>query len=58
MKPSEAERWKLERLRAEVQKGMDDLEQGRFIEIANESDLDALFDEVKRRAAARRSRKN
>ena len=44
------ERQKLERMRAEVQKGMDDLENGRYIEISSDEDLDALFDQVDREA--------
>lgn len=53
----EDERRKLDRLRAEVQKGMDDLENGRYVEITSDEELDALFDDVKRRAAARRGNK-
>lgn len=49
----EEERLHLERLRAEVKKGMDDLEAGRYIEINGPEELGLVFDEVKRRVAAR-----
>jgi antitoxin ParD1/3/4 len=49
----EVERLQLERLRAEVQKGMDDLEAGRYLEINGPEEMSLVFDEVKRRVAAR-----
>ena len=48
------ERTKLERRRAEVQKGMDDLEDGRYTEISSEEDLDAIFVDLRRRSEALR----
>ena len=47
-----SERAKLERLRAEVQKGMDDLENGRYTEINSKEELDAFMDEIDREAEA------
>lgn len=44
---------KLECLREEVQKDMDDLEQGRYTVIRSDEDMDTLFAEVRRRAAER-----
>lgn len=49
----EEERLQLEHLRAEVKKGMDDLEAGRYLEINGPEELGLVFDEVKRRVAAR-----
>ncbi len=49
----EEERLALERLRAEVKKGMDDLEAGRYVEINGPEEMSLVFDEVKRRVAAR-----
>jgi antitoxin ParD1/3/4 len=48
----EEERLKLERLRAEVQKGVDDLENGRYVEVSNREEIDALFEKI--RSDARR----
>lgn len=45
-----AERAKLERFRAEVQKGMDDLENGRYIDINSKEELEAFMDEIGREA--------
>ncbi len=42
----EEERIQLERLRAEVKKGMDDLEAGRYVEVNSVEELDALFDKI------------
>lgn len=47
-----AERAKLERFRAEVQKGMDDLENGRYTEINSVEELEAFMDEIGREAEA------
>lgn len=49
----EEERCQLERLRADVQKGMDDLEAGRYLEVNGPEEMGLVFDEVKRRVAAR-----
>ncbi len=49
----EVERLQLEGLRAEVKKGMDDLEAGRYLEINGSEEMSLVFDEVKRRVAAR-----
>ena len=46
----EEARQKLERLRAEVQRGMDDLENGRYTEINSEEELDAFMDAIDREA--------
>lgn len=46
------ERLKLERFRAEVQKGTDDLENGRYIDVNGPEELDAFFDEIDREAEA------
>ena len=46
----EEERVQLERLRAEVKKGMDDLEAGRYIDVSGPEELDALFEEIDREA--------
>ncbi|MBX3176336.1 MAG: hypothetical protein KF886_03165 [Candidatus Hydrogenedentes bacterium] len=50
------ERTKLERLRADVQKGIEDLENGRHTEIISEEGLDALFVALRRRSVALRKR--
>lgn len=47
---AEEERAQLERLRAEVKKGMDDLEAGRYTEVNSPEELDAFLDEVDREA--------
>ena len=44
---------KLERLRVEVQKGIDDLEAGRYIEMDSEGELEAYLDTVSERGLAR-----
>ena len=44
------ERAKLERFRAEVQKGMDDLENGRYIDVHGPEGLQAFFDDINREA--------
>lgn len=44
---------KLERLRMEVQKGIDDLNAGRFIETDCDGELDAYLDTVSERGLAR-----
>ena len=49
----EEERLQLERLRAEVQKGMDDLEAGRYTEVNSPEELQALFDKVKQEVSRR-----
>lgn len=49
----EEERLKLERLRAEVKKGMDDLENGRYVEVNSPEELQALFDKIKQEANRR-----
>jgi len=46
------ERWSVERLRAEVQKGMDDLENGRYTKINSDEKQDAFMDESSREAEA------
>lgn len=46
----EEERRRLERLRAEVHKGMDDLENGRYTEINSVEELEAFMDEIGREA--------
>lgn len=46
------ERAKLERFRAEVQKGMDDLENGRYTEVNSDEELDAFLDGIDREAEA------
>ncbi len=48
----EEERLKLERFRAEVQKGTDDLENGRYIDVNGPEELEAFFDEIVREAEA------
>ncbi len=49
----EEERLQLERLRAEVKKGMDDLEAGRYTEVNSPEELQALFDKVKQEVSRR-----
>lgn len=49
----EEERLQLERLRAEVKKGMDDLEAGRYVEVNSPEELQAHFDNLKQEAASR-----
>ena len=49
----EEERLQLERLRAEVKKGMDDLEAGRYVEVNTPEELQAHFDNLKQEAALR-----
>lgn len=44
---------KLERLRAELQKALDDREHGRYIDINSEEELDAYFEEISRRGRER-----
>lgn len=44
---------KLETLRAEVQKGFDDLDEGRYTEINSDEELDAFMDGLSARAAER-----
>lgn len=46
----EEDRLKLERLRAEVRIGMDDLEAGRYVEVNSVGELDAFLDEINREA--------
>ena len=46
----EEERLNLEHLRAEVRKGMDDLEAGWYIEVNSVEELDAFLDEIDREA--------
>lgn len=41
---------KLERLRIEVQKGMDDLAAGRYVEITSEGELDEFFEGIRSEA--------
>lgn len=48
----DAERTKLERFRAEVQKGMDDLENGRYIDVHGPEGLKAFFDDINREVDA------
>ena len=48
---------KLQTLRAEIQKGFDDAEAGRFIELNSPEEIDAYVDDVYRRVRERR-RKN
>lgn len=43
---AEEERAQLERLRAEVKKGMDDLEAGRYVEVNSLEELDDFLDEI------------
>lgn len=49
----EEERLQLDRLRAEVQKGMDDLEAGRYTEVNSPEELQTHFDKLKQEAANR-----
>lgn len=49
----EEERLQLERLRAEVKKGMDDLEAGRYTEVNSPEELQALFDTIRMKANQR-----
>ncbi len=49
----EEERLQLERLRAEVKKGMDDLEAGRYTEVNSPEEMQAHFDNLKQEAANR-----
>lgn len=49
----EEERLHLERLRAEVKKGMDDLEAGRYVEVNSPEELQALFEKIRREATRR-----
>ena len=44
---------KLERLRLEVQKGIDDLQAGRYIDVDCDGELDAYLDTVTERGLAR-----
>ncbi len=44
---------KLEHLRAELQKGLDDLEAGRYVELSTEEDFRAMSDDVRRRGRER-----
>lgn len=48
----EEEQRQLERLRAEVKIGMDDLENGRYIDVHGPEELDAFFDDIDREAEA------
>ena len=43
-------------LRAEVQKGMDAIEEGRYIELNSKEDIDAYFEDMKRRNLERWAR--
>ncbi|CAN5342655.1 MAG: ribbon-helix-helix domain-containing protein [Nocardioides sp.] len=49
---------KLETLRSEVQKGFDDLNEGRYTEINSEEELHAHFAELSARASARVAERN
>lgn len=49
----EEEHLKLERLRAEVQKGVDSIDEGRYIEINSSEELDAVFDDIQKEAEKR-----
>ena len=49
----EEERLHLERLRAEVKKGMDDLEAGRYTEVNSPEELQTHFDNLKQVATTR-----
>lgn len=49
---------KLETLRAEVKKGFDDLDAGRYTEINSEDELHAHFAEISARASARVAERN
>lgn len=49
----EEERLQLEHLRAEVKKGMDDLEAGRYVEVNSPEELQTHFDNLKQEAALR-----
>ena len=46
----EEERLQLERLRAEVKKGMDDLEAGRYVEVNSPEELQTHFDKLNQEA--------
>ena len=43
----------LDTVRAELQKGIDDLAQGRFVEVEGDDALEALFETIKQRGQAR-----
>lgn len=45
-----------EELRAEVQKGLDAIEKGRYIELNSKEEIDAYFEDVKRRGLERLAR--
>lgn len=47
------EQAKLERLRVEARKGLDDLDAGRYIEMDSDGELDAYLDTVSERGLAR-----
>ncbi|MFP6583003.1 MAG: type II toxin-antitoxin system ParD family antitoxin [Candidatus Hydrogenedentota bacterium] len=52
----EEQRLKLERLRAEVQKGVDAIESGDYITLENEKDIEDYFEGVRRRGRERLAR--
>ena len=45
-------------LRAELQKGIDDIEAGRYIELNSRKDIDELIEDVKRRGMERLAKEN
>jgi antitoxin ParD1/3/4 len=49
---------KLDALRAAIQVGVDQLERGEFVEIADDAALHAFFDDIQTRGAARLEGKN
>jgi len=51
-------RTKLELLRAEVQKGIDALERGEYIELNGPEEISAYFDDVKKRGMERLARES
>lgn len=54
----EEQRLKLERLRAEVQKGSDAIERGEFIPLDSEEEITTFIDGVKERGRARLAAEN
>ena len=53
----EEQRLKLERLRAEVQKGLDDVEAGRYITFNNREEMSDFFKDIRKQARERLTKK-
>ena len=57
-KRKEERELRLERLRQEIQKGIDDVEAGRVVRITSESELDAMMDDCFDKAISRLEAEN